>query len=36
VYGFREIENVSRLMDVLRVTSHNGFPVFGNDEWVAP
>lgn len=32
VYGFREIENVGRLMDVLRVTTHNGFPVFGDDK----
>ncbi|GIL89138.1 hypothetical protein Vretimale_16173 [Volvox reticuliferus] len=31
VYGFRTIEPVSRILQVLRTTAHNGFPVFAEE-----
>ncbi|GLI59663.1 hypothetical protein VaNZ11_001600 [Volvox africanus] len=31
IYGFRTIEPVSRILQVLRTTTHNGFPVFAEE-----
>lgn len=28
IYGFRSVERVDRILEVLRTTTHNGFPVF--------
>lgn len=31
VYGFKDIESVAKIMEALRTTTHNGFPVYGTD-----
>lgn len=31
VYGFKAIESAQKIMEVLRTTTHNGFPVFNMD-----
>ncbi|GFR49429.1 hypothetical protein Agub_g11486 [Astrephomene gubernaculifera] len=32
VYGFRTIEPLSRILQVMRTTTHNGFPVFADED----